>query len=297
MLLLCAPISEEKPVTRAGFAGMQKMLDALGTGAFDLERDVEEGDLQRLGLSVETAAELLRRLNAGQTLERYLKNLDRMGITLLTRISPEYPRRLRQILGQRAPMLLYCAGNLELFQTRCMSVVGSRKLRPLGADFARQAGRAIAREGYTYVSGGAIGADNLGHAGARENGGHAILFLPDSLQGRMEKLHAELETGNLLLACEDGFDVPFSPARAYARNRLIHAMGEKVFVAQSGCGEGGTWAGVEENLKHRWSPVFMCNAEPEESGTRGLMAQGCVPILTEELHNLGDLGAEQTTLF
>lgn len=296
MLLLFAPISEDRALTPGRYRKLMRALEALGAGG-DGDAELTREELLRLGASVEDAKAILRRLEQTAALEQHLSLLWQKGITLLTRISPEYPRRLRDVLGDHAPMLLYCAGNLELFQTEGIALVGSRQLRQAGQDFAFQAGRAIAEQGYTYVSGGAAGADTAGYEGAEAVEGRAMLFLADSLAERMEQLAEPLARERLLLVSEYSYDQPFSVGRAYSRNRLIHAMGQKVLVAQSDYGSGGTWNGVMENLKGGWSPVFMCDAEQEDPGTRGLLERGCCPVGTTELEDLRALGGDQMHLF
>lgn len=258
-------------------------------------RDLDVQDLMRLGCNRETANLILYRLEQKETLHAYLRNLWNLGIQVVTRLSPEYPQKLRTTLGDRAPLILYCGGNLNLFSTRCISLVGSRNLRQMGKSFAAQAGKQIAEQGYTYCSGGATGADTAGYSSAMGAEGSAILFVADSLQSCMEQdlYRQRLRQGNLLLVSEFGYDQGFSPQRALSRNRLIHAMGERTLVAQSDYGFGGTWSGTMENLKQGWSPVYMCNEEPEHPGTRGLIERGATPILLHELKHLSKLQKEQ----
>lgn len=296
MLLLFTSVSEDKALRPGSYRKWMRTFEALG-GAGDPDMELTREELLRLGASAEEAEAALSRLEQTGALEQHLSLLHQKGVTVLTRISLEYPQRLRDVLGDHAPMLLYCAGNLALFQTQGIALVGSRQLRPVGRDFAYRAGRAIAERGFTYVSGGALGADTEGYRGADSGKGSAILFLADSLVERMEELAEPLESGRLLLASEYGWDLPFSVGRAHSRNRLIHAMGQKVLVAQSDYGTGGTWSGVMENLKAGWSPVLMCSEEPQDPGTRALLERGCCPVKTAELAALDALGADQMRMF
>lgn len=297
MLLLFAPLGTDKPLGPAHYQEMKRMLETLGPGSDNPQGEVSAAELMRLGLGAEPAQQIIKRLGREQELERYLSSLQRLQVTALTRISPEYPKRLWQVLGENAPMLLFCAGNLELLDTECVSLVGSRKLRAPGRAFARTLGQRAAEQGFTYVSGGAAGADTEGFFGAMGAGGRAVLFLADSLLGRMKRLRRELAAGRLLLISEQGCDLSFSAQRAHSRNRLIHAMGRKVFVAQSDYGSGGTWSGTVENLKAGWSPVYVCGAEPEDPGTSGLASRGACPVLREELTDLRKLEPGQLSLF
>ncbi len=271
---------------------------ALGDGNRSPEAQVDRDALCRLGCSDWEAEEILYRLDQRDLLDAYLRNLWAKGIEIVTRISTDYPHKLRMTLGDRAPLVLYCGGNTNLFSTECISLVGSRQLREKGKAFASTAGDRIAALGYTYCSGGAAGADTLGYRAATNAGGNALVFVADSLEDCMHRrmYQGTLDEGRLLLVSEYGFDQAFSPQRALSRNRLIHAMGEKTLVAQSDYGVGGTWNGTLENLKHGWSPVLVCSEEPEDPGTRGLIERGGTPVLTEELCSLDCLGDQQMTI-
>ena len=297
MLLLFTRLGENPPLQPGVYRTMLRTLEALGAPGRDPSKELDEAELTRLGVHPDTARAILWRLEQASALDSLLDALDYRGVTVLTRLSPEYPARLRKALGDRAPMVLYCAGNLNLFHTTCVALVGSRQLREPGRQFARRLGLEAARQGFTYVSGGAAGADTEGYAAASSQGGGAILFLPDSLRARMIQMQEALSAGKLLLVSEQGFDEPFTVAAAYSRNRLIHAMGRQVFVAQSDYGSGGTWQGVMENLKHSWSPVYVCSGEQEDPGTRGLLERGCDAVSMEALKNLRELIAEKASLF
>ena len=275
-----------------------RAFSALGEENSDRDAEVDEASLCRLGCTPGEAAEILCRLSQRDVLEILLRNLDAKGIQIVTRISPDYPHKLRLRLGDRAPLILYCAGNTDLFSTRCICLVGSRQLREKGKAFAATAGDRIAALGYTYCSGGAKGADTVGYRAAIHAGGSGVIFLADSLEEAMAgSLYKKtLEEGRLLLVSEFGYDQSFSAQRALSRNRLIHAIGEKTLVAQSDYGSGGTWNGTMENLKQGWSPVLVCNEEPEDAGAKGLIERGGTPVLTAELIRLEHLGQAQLSL-
>ncbi|MDD6023054.1 MAG: DNA-processing protein DprA [Oscillospiraceae bacterium] len=299
LLLLYALPDEGKPLPERLYRKLFEAFRSLSPQTGNADGQVDIPTLLELGAAQWEAEEILSRLERETLLEPFLRNLHDLGIQVVTRISPEYPRRLRETLGDRAPLILYCLGNTGLFAKECISLVGSRKLLPLGRDFSRRAGREIARQGYTYCSGGALGADTEGFQAADSQGGTAVLFLADALvsQGKRELYKKALEEKRLLLVSEHGWDIPFSTARAYSRNRLIHAMGQKVLVAQSDAGFGGTWQGTVENLKAKWSPCFVSTELREHPGTKALLEQGCSPVSTEELMNLKGLEPSQTSLF
>ena len=297
-ILLLYALPGETALRESLFRRLNRAYGALGAQESP-DGELHRDELLRLGCTAEEADAVLARLSQRNVLGQYLMKLGMQGIEVITRISPEYPQRLRDVLGDHAPLVLFCAGAMELWQKKCISLVGSRRLREPGNRFARQAGRAIGEQGYCYCSGGASGADSVGFAGAMERGGSAILFLADSLKRHLTDrcYAAPLAEGRLLLVSEQGPDLEFTTPRAMSRNRLIHAMGEKVLVAQSDYGSGGTWNGTMENIKAGWSPVFMFSGEPEDPGTRGLLERGAAPVSMDELGRLDALGEMQTSLF
>ena len=298
-LLLLYALPGEKALREPLYRRLFRALGALGPANQTEDAELDEAELLRLGCKEDEAREILRRLDQRQLLGQFLIKLGQKGIGVTTRISPEYPARLREVLGDYAPLVLFYAGNAELFQNECISLVGSRRLRMPGKAFAHGAGRAIGEQGYCYCSGGAAGADTEGLMGAVSVGGSAVVFLADSLEAHVaDRRYQKLLTSQrIILVSEQGPDLEFSTPRALSRNRLIHAMGQKVLVAQSDYGSGGTWNGTLENLKAQWSPVLMFAGEPDDPGTRGLVERGALPITLSDLNNLSTLGEEQRSLF
>lgn len=272
VLLLCAALPDgEKPLTPAQFRTLSQHAHALGSDGADPLRDLTARDLLRLGYDEHAASHLLRLLSRDAQLDAYLAGAAQRGIAVLTRLSPGYPARLRAQLGMDCPPVLFLRGDASLLQASLVGVVGSRALRPENRAFAEAAGRYIAREGFTLVSGGAAGADTAAQEACLACGGSAVIFpagpLPDGpLPPRV------------CYVTEDGFDLPFSVPRAMRRNRLIHASAQKVLVAQTALETGGTWAGSADNLRHGYSPVFVYDdASP---GARALMNLGAGPVQT-----------------
>ena len=138
------------------------------------------------------------------------------------------------------------------------------------------------------VSGNARGADRVAQEACLDAGGQVISVVADSLQ------KCPLSC-NVLYLSEDSFDSDFSAQRALSRNRVIHCLADRVFVAQCSLGKGGTWSGVTQNLRHNWSNVF-CFAD-ESHAMQELIQRGAEPIKTEDLQNLPGLTPQETKLF
>ena len=242
---------------------------AAGIGEEDPFRDVTVKDVRRLGYSEYEAGHIVSLLGRERQLDGYLLAAEKADVAVITRLDARFPQRLREQLGARCPAALFCRGDLRLLQRPCISVVGSRHLAQPGAQFAAQAGRLAAKEGFTLCSGDAMGADRTAQEACLSNGGSVLIFPATEL------VYCPVRE-NVLYAAEGGFELGFSAQRALGRNRFIHAMGEKTLVAQTGFGKGGTWSGSLDNLQHEYSPLFVFDDGSE--GARALCARGATPV-------------------
>ena len=266
-LLLTSQLGDplRKPLTVA-------QLRMLSTRAGMMENPIEEremtvADLIGLGYGEEMARHILQLLSEENLLHHYLRQGARQGCVPLTRLTDGYPLIVRQRLGLDSPGSLWYKGDLKLLDTPKISLVGSRNLSKKNVQFARELGKQAALQGYTLVSGNAVGADMEAQEACQEAGGNVIAVVSHELQ-------TQKQLEQVLYLAEDGFDRPFSPQGALSRNRVIHCLGEKTFVAQSTLEKGGTWDGTVRNLRFGWSPVF------------------CFYDGSEAAHRLGDLGAQ-----
>ncbi len=270
-LLLCSPLGDpdRKILTPAQLRTLGRLTRDLNRTEPD--RDLTVEDLLSLGYGEPMARRIWGLLQEGERLEYYIQQGKSYGCVVLTQVSAHFPKALFDKLGLEGPGSIWCKGDGSALHGKMLSLVGSRELLEDNRQFAREVGRQAAIQGYTLVSGNARGADQAAQAAALEAGGKVIAVVADGL---LDKPLQE----NLLYISEEGFDLPFSPQRALSRNRIIHALPEKTFVAQCGYQEGGTWSGTVKNLRFHWSPVY-CYGD-------GSPAQRL----------LGDMGAEEVTL-
>lgn len=220
---------------------------------------ITEDLLYACGLESALRANVLTLLHRRETLRRYLDAVPE--ISVVTCLSDDFPRRLRA-LGEDCPPVLFCKGDVSLLKQRCIALVGSRRLFARGSAFAAHIGTLAAKEGFTLVSGGAVGADSIAQEACLRAGGSVICFVPDALKRYPMRDH-------LLFCSDEGYELAFSSARALRRNLYIHALGEKTFVAQCPQCRGGTWAGTRENLRRGLSEVYALR-----DGSEGIAALG-----------------------
>ena len=254
----------------------------------DPERDLTAADLTALGYGMELAQRIISLLEAEDVLDHYLSRGKRAGCVPVTRVSPAYPLLLRKNLGLDSPGILWAKGDLSLLNTPAVALVGSRDLNPENRRFAEEAGRQAALQGLTLVSGNARGADRTAQEAALEAGGTVISIVADELARQPHREH-------VLCLSEDGFEEPFSAIRALSRNRCIHGMVWRTFVAQTSSGMGGTWDGTVKNLRAGWSGVY-CFRDGSE-GMERLLSMGAMAVGIDDLKDLSALPEKEKSFF
>jgi DNA processing protein len=156
------------------------------------------------------------------------------GITLLTQSHLRYPALLAAL--RDAPPLLFCRGQLPRMNTRMVAIVGTRHPTPAGQRLAEQAGRELARRGWTVVSGLAWGIDMAAHQGALQEGA-SVAVLGAGLDSPQPPAKVEtverLVAGGALLSELHPSTAP-SSASLVARNRIISGMCRGVIVIEAG---------------------------------------------------------------
>lgn len=279
-LLLSSSLGDpmRRPLTVAQLRTLAKRVTQAEKPAGDRELAVE--DLVKLGYDRPGAARIVNLLSQTQQLSWYVTKGKQKGCVPVTRVSEAYPGRLRRKLGLDAPGCLWAKGDMGFLEEKSISLVGSRELKGDNREFARQAGIQAARQGFVLVSGNARGADRTAQEACLAHGGKVICVVADCLAEHPAK-------ENVLYLSEEGFDLPFSAARALSRNRIIHSLSERTLVAQCTYGKGGTWDGTLRNLQKDLSRVF-CFGD-ESAAVRELCQRGAERIETAQLQNIDAL--------
>lgn len=287
LLLTCRLGDPDRPVLTLG--QLRKLKDRVqGAEKEILDRDLDRSDLLALGYGGAEAERILTLLGQDTLLDAYLNRARRLGIGVLTPVSEGYSRRLTQKLGWDRPGSLWFKGEPDLLNRAAVALVGSRELLAENARFAQEVGTQAAKQGFALVSGNARGADRTAQEACWKAGGCVISILPGSLEEQPAR-------DRVLYVAEQGYGEPFSAFRALSRNRLIHALGDKTFVAQSRLQIGGTWEGTAQNLKRGYGDVF-CFRDGSAS-MEELETMGAVLVDMEDLGNLAGLSGPQTTFF
>ena len=252
------------------------------------DRDLEPEDLKALGYGTEMAERIVHLLSEEELLDHYLQKARKLDCVPVTRVSEDYPLVVRKRLGLDSPGCLWARGDVDLLKEPTISLVGSRELREENWRFAAEVGRQAAHQGYVLVSGNARGADRAAQDSCLAHGGKVISVVADELWKQPKR-------ENVLYLSEDGYEEAFSAQRALSRNRVIHALGLKTFVAQASMKTGGTWDGTVKNLRFGWSSVFCYD---DGSDVMQLLFQmGATPVHMEDLNSIYELSQNQSNLF
>ena len=218
----------------------------------------------------------MRGVQLGFAVEKW----NQSGLWVICRSDPDYPARLKAHLKEKAPPILYGAGERALLRGGGLAIVGSRNVDEAGQEFTNDVAAWCARGGMPVVSGGARGVDRIAMGAALNAGGIVVGVLAESLLRRSVARDARqaLSDGRLLLISPYHPEARFTVGTAMGRNKLIYAMADYGLVVSAEHGKGGTWEGAEEELKRKpRRPVFV-------------RLSGSVPPGNEKLLQLGALG-------
>ncbi len=165
--------------------------------------------------------------------ERALALAAGCGARVICGEDAEYPKLLKHIPDP--PVCLYVRGRLEPEDGLAMSIVGSRRCSRYGIEQSERFGAALARAGFTIVSGMARGADGAAHRGALSAGGRTVAVMGCGLGSVYPQEHAELaerivDRGALI--SELPIDAPPDKANFLPRNRIIVGMSLGVLVTE-----------------------------------------------------------------
>ncbi len=287
-LLLCCHLGnpERQPLSPAQLRKLARRVR--DTEKAPADRELALSDLTALGYGAADAAHILSLLAEESLLDRYLAKAAKCGCVPLTRLTPGYPRRLLDALGDDVPGCIWARGDLSTLEKPGIALVGSRDLRPQNEQFARQTGAEAAKQDLVLISGNARGADRTAQNACTAAGGRVISIVADDLRDH-------IPIRNVLYLSEEGFDLEFSSQRALSRNRCIHALGTAAIAAQCSLRTGGTWDGSVKNLRFGWSPLYVFGDGSESADLLEQMGAGKIGF--EDLKDLRHLPCPRQLTF
>jgi len=207
------------------------------------------------------------------------------GIGVITRADQRFPTSLLKISD--APSILYYRGEVSsLHHRKCVTIVGTRKPSSFGRSCSRRLAEMLANEGFTIVSGLALGSDQAAHEGCLDVRGTTIAFMAhglDRISPRSnEQLAQEILDSGGCLASEYPPGVP--PQRRFyvKRNRLQSGLSPGTIIIET-ARKGGTMHTARFALKQ--GKILGCLVHPAceqgehcEGNEILLHEKGAIPI-------------------
>ena len=164
---------------------------------------------------------------------------------------PQYPQRLKTIMGADAPKHLYMTGNSEILKMKGIGFSGARKASDKGLQIAQDCATQTVEHNLSVISGNAAGIDFQAHYHCLNNGGKTILVLPEGIN--RFKVKYALETvwnwDNVLVVSQFEPNDSWEGFRAFKRNQLIIGLSKAVIIAEAG-ERGGTLNTGNETLRY-----------------------------------------------
>ena len=127
-----------------------KKAKILDTFDVDIDMHANFKALEAKMATILTAKELSAlQKSANQNLDQIIEGYKRDNIETITIFSDNYPKRLKHLPAH--PFCLYCKGNTDLLSSRCIAVVGTRKITDYGKVVTQMFCKEFARAGLTPI--------------------------------------------------------------------------------------------------------------------------------------------------
>ena len=205
---------------------------------------------------------------------RILDQADEHSVRVLTAADGEYPVWLREIPDR--PPVIYVKGKLPPGR-RYIACIGTREPSRFGELATQRITAHLVENGWSIVSGLAIGIDTLAHQAALDAKGHTVAVLANGLETVYPKRNKALAdrilgAGGAWLS-EQPFGVAVLPRNLVRRDRLQSGMSAGTIVMQTDI-EGGSMHTVRFTLlqKRRLFAPVPDGQHSEEPKSRGVLA-------------------------
>jgi len=156
------------------------------------------------------------------------------NIAIIPCDDPLYPALLKNI--HDPPVVLYVLGAPELLTCRGMGIVGSRAATHYGKDIAQQMAGSLSRQGFTIISGLALGIDTAAHNGALAAEGKTIAVLGCGLDivypPSNHNLYKRIASAGAVVS-EYPLGTKPDSFRFPARNRIISGLSLGIVVVEA----------------------------------------------------------------
>ena len=209
-----------------------------------------------------------------------VESLTNQGFQIIPIISDAYPALLKKNLKFKSPSVVYCKGNTDLLKEKSVAVVGSRKAGEVSLEFTDNVVKKCTEEYKVIVSGFAKGVDRRSLETSIDCTGQSIIVLPQGITtftSGYKKYYKQIIEGDVLVISTYHPNAGWSAGLAMARNAIIYALGEEIYVAESD-NKGGTWSGVINGLKINRIIKVRNPEKGEKNSNLLLIKKGAQPV-------------------
>ncbi len=173
-------------------------------------------------------------LSDDATYQNVVRQYEKENVILLTQEDDAYPVLLKETTNP--PLILYCKGNIQLLNSNCLAVVGTRRPTDYGKLETRIFTKKLAENGFTIVSGMCSGIDTVAHEMALQVQGNTIAVLAGGFHHIYPAINIKLFNRiieNNLVICENRPDVVPQSYMFPIRNRIIAGLSRGVLMTEA----------------------------------------------------------------
>lgn len=179
------------------------------------------------------------------------------GARIISAVDPDYPRLLAQTRDD--PQILFVKGQLASSPEKSVAIIGTREPTEHGKVITTRLTGFFVENGWSVVSGLALGCDAIAHEAAVNAGGHTVAVLAHGLQTIAPKQHTKLaeqilESGGALVTEYRMGQEPL-PAQFVKRDRTQAGLAQGVVMIQSDLQGGSLFASRAAVEYQRWLSV------------------------------------------
>ena len=196
-------------------------------------------------------------MNAKAEADKQVAAAERHRARILSPLDADYPRLLAETKDD--PFLLYVQGAFAKDPDKSVAVIGTREPTSSGEIIARRLTHTFVSQGWSIVSGLAIGCDSIAHRAALDAGGHTVAVLAHGLQmiapSRHKGLAQDILNAGGALVSEYPFGQGVQAQQFVKRDRTQAGMARGVVMIQSDV-KGGSLHASRASLDYgRWLAV------------------------------------------
>jgi len=242
------------------------------------------------------AAKVLALEDPARDVENEMERARQAGVRVLVDGDPDFPSVFKDLYDP--PFVLWMRGTYLQADEKALAVVGCRKPSVYGLQVSNRLSEALARGGYTIVSGLARGIDSAAHRGALSvKGGRTLAFMGSGFLQIYPPENVELAdriAGSGAVFSEYPLDSKPLALHFPQRNRLISGAAKGVLVVEAE-EDSGSLITVDHALE-QGRTVFAVPGpihQEQSKGTHALIREGAKLVMdaNDVFRELGDPAA------